>query len=245
MDAVYYLSMILFIIGLPALLGLIVFTLIKPQFTQKFFKHQWSRKRIGIIGVASLFVGVIVLSGMIDSTMPASVRAEIAAQQKATADAKAQQLSAAQAAAKLQQEKNLLADQSVTKTEVVTSPISFTSSEKEDSSLPKGQRKTTTTGVNGEKSDTYEVTYVGGKQIAKKLIKSEVTTQPINEVVSVGTYVAPSQAATPSYVAPTQTQSPYYANCSDARAAGVTPLYQGQPGYRSGLDRDHDGVACE
>lgn len=39
--------------------------------------------------------------------------------------------------------------------------------------------------------------------------------------------------------------SVYYANCSEARAAGDTPLYTGDPGYASHLDRDHDGVACE
>jgi micrococcal nuclease len=39
--------------------------------------------------------------------------------------------------------------------------------------------------------------------------------------------------------------SAYYANCSAAKAAHAAPLYAGQPGYRSGLDRDHDGVACE
>ncbi|EJF40268.1 excalibur domain protein [Schaalia georgiae F0490] len=37
----------------------------------------------------------------------------------------------------------------------------------------------------------------------------------------------------------------YYANCSEARAAGAAPLYQGDPGYRPGLDRDKDGIACE
>ena len=37
----------------------------------------------------------------------------------------------------------------------------------------------------------------------------------------------------------------YYKNCSEARKAGVTPLHEGDPGYRSGLDRDHDGTACE
>jgi hypothetical protein len=36
-----------------------------------------------------------------------------------------------------------------------------------------------------------------------------------------------------------------YANCSEARAAGAAPLYQGDPGYSSRLDRDGDGVACE
>jgi hypothetical protein len=39
--------------------------------------------------------------------------------------------------------------------------------------------------------------------------------------------------------------SPYYANCAAARAAGAAPLSSGDPGYRSGLDRDGDGIACE
>ena len=30
-----------------------------------------------------------------------------------------------------------------------------------------------------------------------------------------------------------------------AKAAGAAPLYRGQPGYRSALDGDDDGVACE
>jgi hypothetical protein len=37
----------------------------------------------------------------------------------------------------------------------------------------------------------------------------------------------------------------YYANCTAVRAAGKAPLHRGDPGYRAGLDRDGDGVACE
>lgn len=37
----------------------------------------------------------------------------------------------------------------------------------------------------------------------------------------------------------------YYANCSAARDAGAAPLYAGEPGYRAGLDRDKDGIACD
>ena len=37
----------------------------------------------------------------------------------------------------------------------------------------------------------------------------------------------------------------YYKNCAAAKAAGAAPLHRGDPGYRSGLDRDGDGVACE
>ncbi|WP_307810587.1 GmrSD restriction endonuclease domain-containing protein [Tomitella biformata] len=37
----------------------------------------------------------------------------------------------------------------------------------------------------------------------------------------------------------------YYANCAAARAAGVTPLHVGEPGYRPQMDGDKDGIACE
>ncbi len=40
-------------------------------------------------------------------------------------------------------------------------------------------------------------------------------------------------------------ESIYYRNCAAARAAGVAPLYRGQPGYRPQLDGDGDGIACE
>ncbi len=59
-------------------------------------------------------------------------------------------------------------------------------------------------------------------------------------------------AATPvpfvASTAPPTTNPPanvYYANCTAARNAGAAPIYRGQPGYRAGLDRDGDGIACE
>ncbi len=36
-----------------------------------------------------------------------------------------------------------------------------------------------------------------------------------------------------------------FSSCDQARAAGAAPLYAGQPGYSTALDRDGDGVACE
>ena len=38
---------------------------------------------------------------------------------------------------------------------------------------------------------------------------------------------------------------PFYLNCDTARAAGAAPLHAGEPGYRSRLDGDSDGIACE
>ncbi|WP_280269318.1 excalibur calcium-binding domain-containing protein [Nocardia wallacei] len=44
---------------------------------------------------------------------------------------------------------------------------------------------------------------------------------------------------------PRSNPAPYYKNCEEARRAGDTPLYRGQPGYAPHLDRDNDGVGCE
>ncbi len=49
----------------------------------------------------------------------------------------------------------------------------------------------------------------------------------------------------PAALLPSDGSSVYYPNCKAARAAGAAPIYAGQPGYRPGLDRDGDGVACE
>lgn len=61
--------------------------------------------------------------------------------------------------------------------------------------------------------------------------------------------VAAEQAAKQHAPAPQPTAEVpadvYYPNCAAARAAGVDPINQGQPGYRAGLDGDKDGIACE
>lgn len=58
-------------------------------------------------------------------------------------------------------------------------------------------------------------------------------------------YVPPAPPV-PAPPAPVQPPSDMYdTNCDAVRAAGKAPLYRGQPGYRSGLDRDGDGKACE
>lgn len=44
---------------------------------------------------------------------------------------------------------------------------------------------------------------------------------------------------------PSIPDGPYYRNCDAARAAGVAPIHQGEPGYRPALDADADGIACE
>ncbi|WP_282776214.1 MULTISPECIES: excalibur calcium-binding domain-containing protein [unclassified Nocardia] len=37
---------------------------------------------------------------------------------------------------------------------------------------------------------------------------------------------------------------PYYVNCTQVRRETNGPLMRGEPGYRRGLDKDNDGIAC-
>lgn len=66
---------------------------------------------------------------------------------------------------------------------------------------------------------------------------------------AVGQVATPARPTPASPAPATRPASPvapaYYPTCAAARAAGVTPLLRGQPGYRPGLDRDGDGRACE
>lgn len=36
-----------------------------------------------------------------------------------------------------------------------------------------------------------------------------------------------------------------YGGCNEVRAAGKAPLHAGEPGYRTEMDGDGDGIACE
>jgi hypothetical protein len=54
-----------------------------------------------------------------------------------------------------------------------------------------------------------------------------------------------SSAPSPEVSTSASTVEVYFADCGAARSAGVAPLRRDAPGYRPGLDRDSDGVACE
>lgn len=57
--------------------------------------------------------------------------------------------------------------------------------------------------------------------------------------------VAKPVAARPVAPAPARPSDVYHRNCAAARAAGAAPMRRGEPGYRPGLDRDNDGIACD
>jgi competence protein ComEC len=86
-----------------------------------------------------------------------------------------------------------------------------------------------------------------GKDITVKLDKAVVATQKPTAKPTINSTPKPTPKATakPTSKPAVEQSNVYYQNCTAARAAGVTPLYEGDPGYSSKLDRDHDGIACE
>lgn len=213
MDALYYISGILIVLGIPALVIGILTALIKPHLinNRSVIKTAMSRKQIAKIGVTTVLVSFVGLSSVLAATEPASVKQERLARE--AAEAKALQIQqqkeadtkreAEERARKAEEEAN----KPVVKTETKTETIAFKSIEKKDSSLPVGQKKVSIVGVKGERSITYEVTYVRGNETSRKEVSAKVTKKPIDEVTLVGTYVA---AATPKprSAAPSSTLTP-------------------------------------
>lgn len=82
--------------------------------------------------------------------------------------------------------------------------------------------------------------------LAKVSSSSSLAPQPVVQQES-QKIIAPVQ---PVYTPPVQSVSSapsslYFANCTAAKAAGYSNILRDEPGYRAGLDRDNDGIACE
>ena len=94
-----------------------------------------------------------------------------------------------------------------------------------------------------ETTTTTGITTTTGLVLPKAVTTTAVSTAPLGIV---GT--APPETDPPA-TDPPATDPPaapvYYANCDAVRAAGAAPIYRGEPGYRSALDRDNDGIGCD
>lgn len=66
-------------------------------------------------------------------------------------------------------------------------PIAFKTVTKNDAELDRCNTKTTQKGQNGEKLLTYQVTRENGKEVGRKLIKTEKIKDPVDEIVTKGT----------------------------------------------------------
>lgn len=73
--------------------------------------------------------------------------------------------------------------------ETVEKKIAFETVENEDDDLSWRKRVVTQKGENGVRAYHYRVSYHDGKEVARKLLGSEVTKEPVKEIVTQGTYV--------------------------------------------------------
>ena len=216
-DVIYYLSLIIVMLGVPALLVVTIVFMSKPHIVNKKLKSPLSRKRILVIGLVSIVITTFGFGSVMAATEPTSVRASIAA--SALASQKAQELKAQQEQAVKQAA--IDATKPVTKTVTETQPIPFQSTTQNDSSLRSGQTQISVKGINGVTTTTYTETFANGKQTSKVQTSSEVTTQPVAQVTLLGTYIAPvaPSASTTTTSSTTATNCP---NGSYVNSSGNT-----------------------
>jgi len=86
------------------------------------------------------------------------------------------------------------------RTETTTESVPYTSSTVYDSSKSSGSNSITTPGVNGVKTITWTVNLTNGVESGRTKVSEEVTTQPVNEVITKVTYVAPTYCPSGTYV---------------------------------------------
>jgi hypothetical protein len=109
---------------------------------------------------------------------------------------------------------------------------------------------TSTVTVASQPTTVMSTVTVAPPPVAEPPIDTAVQAAPPDPWALPASEAPPPAAPPPSETYPLVPQLPapssaYYSNCSEARSAGAAPLYVGSPGYRSRLDRDGDGVACE
>jgi hypothetical protein len=104
----------------------------------------------------------------------------------------------------------------VVTTKVVSESVAipFATTSVESATVASGTSSVTTPGVNGVETKTYTVTLTDGVETGRTLSSQTVTTPPVTQVTTVGTYVAP-----PAPVAPA---APTCSNGSYVNTAGNT-----------------------
>lgn len=82
--------------------------------------------------------------------------------------------------------------------------------------------------------------------------ETSTTAPPTTVVLTTVATTAPAPTVATTIPRPATTEPPVattrlvsYANCTEVKAAGKAPIYRGQPGYSTSLDRDGDGIACD
>ena len=109
----------------------------------------------------------------------------------------------------------------------LTSAIPYSIIVREDKTKPASYRLVEVEGQEGTQTDYYQVTYVNGKETQREYLRTVITTQPVNQVLVVGTGVERTVLVTEDEVITHQTE---YRN-DDSLPEGETRVFQeGQDG---------------
>lgn len=107
----------------------------------------------------------------------------------------------------------------LTKTEI----INFQTTKQNDSTLPQGQTKVAQAGQTGKRLITYTASYKKGKLNGCRHTGTQVTQQPVSQIVKVGTYVAPQPiVTTPAPTSAPVDTTPSCTNGTYVNSAGNT-----------------------
>ena len=80
-----------------------------------------------------------------------------------------------------------------TKTRTEKETVAFDTVERANANLLEGQTRVAQEGVNGERTITFEQTYIRGEFDSEKQVSSKITKQPVNKIIEVGTKKKPVQ----------------------------------------------------
>ncbi|MHB9054266.1 MAG: G5 domain-containing protein, partial [Thermoleophilia bacterium] len=124
------------------------------------------------------------------------------------------------------------------KIESAVVPIPFTSTTENNPGLAQGQTQIKQAGQNGSKEVKTKITYVDGKETKREVVSATVTTQPVPQITSVGTYVAPPPAP-----APNPTPAPDTSGVPSGATAKCNDGTYSYSANHSGTCSHHGGVA--
>ena len=117
--------------------------------------------------------------------------------------------------------------------------IPYTSTQEKSSDLTVGTKKVKIAGVNGEIANTISNTKVNGQIVATSVLNENVLTQPINEVILVGTKVVRTYSSAPKV----STSSKAYSGTTGADVVAYAKLFLGNP-YVYGGTSLTNGTDC-
>jgi len=237
MAFIYYLCGTLLIASL-LIIGFVVLVFLVSPKDQKTGK-KIPRGHILVGGVIASLVVMFVFGGIMSVTEPDSIKAK-------SEQEKAQAIKLQKETSEKERLKKIEASKPKTKIETKKGIANFSIVEKQDNKLPIGERKVATVGVNGERTVTYEVTYVNNKETARREVKNEVTKAPVDQIVLIGTYVKPTAPAASSGNGYTNSQGNYVPSPSSNPSGATARCADGSYSYsqsRRGTCSHHGGVA--